>query len=303
MVRQPRNLAIRGDDSERMRVLRDAGWTRSRPASGGTVPPRRRRRDGRGEWRRGDREDEGFRRRTRRRMRSPPRVVKGGGSFVRSRVGSVVRGQRGQLRLQDVAHRDVLRDVCGRRGKGARARSSASRWLSERKRRRDGVDASRVGEFRVGIARGVRTVRKAVDAEGGGESHELVQLVRLERALRVSNGLGTVSARSVGSREARGDHDRSKIVAFSTVEVRCRSGGKDRDARARVFDAPRAATCRGRRPTAGISPRGCSPGRPSWPPSRRERGGSLANALGLERFRAVWRWRELVGAAARSAAG
>lgn len=150
---------------------------------------------------------------------------------------------------------------------------------------------------------GVRTVRKAVDAEGGGESHELVQLVRLERALRVSNGLGTVSARSVGSREARGDHDRSKIVAFSTVEVRCRSGGKDRDARARVFDAPRAATCRGRRPTAGISPRGCSPGRPSWPPSRLERGGSLANALGLERFRAVWRWRELVSAAARSAAG
>ena len=67
---------------------------------------------------------------------------------------------------------------------------------------------------------GVRTVRKAVDAEGGGESHELVQLVRLERALRLSNGLGTVSARSVGSREARGDHDRSKIVAFSTVEVR-----------------------------------------------------------------------------------
>ena len=110
-----------------------------------------------------------------------------------------------------------------------------------------------------------------------------------------------MSARSAGSRQGRGDDDRSKIVAFSTVEVRCRSGGKDRDARARVFDAPRAATCRGRRPTAGISPRGCSPGRPSWPPSRRERGGSLANALGLERFRAVWRWRELVSAAARSA--
>jgi len=79
---------------------------------------------------------------------------------------------------------------------------------------------------------GVRTVRKAVDAEGGGESHELVQLVRFERALRVSNGSGTVSARSVGSREARGDDDRPKFVAFSTAEVRCRSGGKDRDARA-----------------------------------------------------------------------
>ena len=63
-------------DSERQlrenaSLLRDAGWTRSLPASGGTVPPRRRRRDGRGEWRRGDREDEGFRRRTRRRMRRP----------------------------------------------------------------------------------------------------------------------------------------------------------------------------------------------------------------------------------------
>ena len=58
---------------ENASLLRDAGWTRSRPASGGTVPPRRRRRDGRGGWRRGDREDEGFRtRRTRRRMRSPP---------------------------------------------------------------------------------------------------------------------------------------------------------------------------------------------------------------------------------------
>ena len=57
---------------ENASLLRDAGWTRSRPASGGTVPPRRCRRDGRGEWRRGDREDEGFRRRTRRRMRSPP---------------------------------------------------------------------------------------------------------------------------------------------------------------------------------------------------------------------------------------
>ena len=79
---------------------------------------------------------------------------------------------------------------------------------------------------------GVRTVRKAVDAEGGGESHELVQLVRFERALRVSNGSGTVSARSVGSREARGDDDRPRFVAFSTAEVRCRSGGKDRDARA-----------------------------------------------------------------------
>ena len=56
---------------ENASLLRDAGWTRSRPASGGTVPPRRRHRDGRGEWRRGDREDEGFRRRTRRRMRSP----------------------------------------------------------------------------------------------------------------------------------------------------------------------------------------------------------------------------------------
>ena len=161
MVRQPRNrLAIRGDDSERMRVSsatrggRDRGLRREEPfllvdvvgmgAAGGGAAIAKMKIVAKGS----EVGELGVG------CGAPPRVVKGGGSFVRSRVGSVVRGQRGQLRLQDVAHRDVLRDVCGRRGKGARARSSASRWLSERKRRRDGVDASRVGEFRVGIARG-----------------------------------------------------------------------------------------------------------------------------------------------------
>ena len=40
----------------------------------------------------------------------------------------------------------------------------------------------------IGRVERVRTVGKAVHAERGGESHELVQLVRLERSLRAWDG-------------------------------------------------------------------------------------------------------------------